>query len=158
MRHSELKRSSELEEADIELYNRIVKNQAGYMEYVFSLQALSRMLHQHHKQAPVIIIDEYDTPIQEGFVNGYYDDAVEFIRSFFSAALKDNPHARQIVMTGILRIAKESIFSGLNNIRVFSVLDKKFSEFFGFTTSEVQQMAGMTAINLATRRFLIPGR
>ena len=139
MRHSELKRSSELEEADIELYNRIVKNQAGYMEYVFSLQALSRMLHQHHKQAPVIIIDEYDTPIQEGFVNGYYDDAVEFIRSFFSAAL--NPHARQIVMTGILRIAKESIFSGLNNIRVFSVLDKKFSEFFGFTTSEVQQMA-----------------
>lgn len=141
MRHSELKRSSELEEADIELYNRIVKNQAGYMEYVFSLQALSRMLHQHHKQAPVIIIDEYDTPIQEGFVNGYYDDAVEFIRSFFSAALKDNPHARQIVMTGILRIAKESIFSGLNNIRVFSVLDKKFSEFFGFTTSEVQQMA-----------------
>ena len=141
MRHSELKRSSELEEADIELYNRIVKNQAGYMEYVFSLQALSRMLHQHNKQAPVIIIDEYDTPIQEGFVNGYYDDAVEFIRSFFSAALKDNPHARQIVMTGILRIAKESIFSGLNNIRVFSVLDKKFSEFFGFTTSEVQQMA-----------------
>ena len=141
MRHSELKRSSELEEADIELYNRIVKNQAGYMEYVFSLQALSRMLHQHHKQAPVIIIDEYDTPIQEGFVNGYYDDAVEFIRSFFSAALKDNPHARQIVMTGILRIAKESIFSGLNNIRVFSVLDKKFSEFFDFMTSEVQQMA-----------------
>lgn len=141
MRHSELKRSSEIEEADIELYNRIVKNQAGYMEYVFSLQALSRMLHQHHKQAPVIIIDEYDTPIQEGFVNGYYDDAVDFIRSFFSAALKDNPHARQIVMTGILRIAKESIFSGLNNIRVFSVLDKKFSEFFGFTTSEVQQMA-----------------
>lgn len=141
MRHSELKRSSELEEADIELYNRIVKNQAGYMEYVFSLQALSRMLHQHHKQAPVIIIDEYDTPIQEGFVNGYYDDAVEFIRSFFSTALKDNPHARQIVMTGILRIAKESIFSGLNNIRVFFVLDKKFSEFFGFTTSEVQQMA-----------------
>lgn len=141
MRHSELKRSSELEEADIELYNRIVKNQAGYMEYVFSLQALSRMLHQHHKQAPVIIIDEYDTPIQEGFVNGYYDDAVEFIRSFFSAALKDNPHARQIVMTGILRIAKENIFSGLNNIRVFSVLDKKFSEFFGFMTSEVQQMA-----------------
>lgn len=141
MRHSELKRSSELDEADIELYNRIVKNQAGYMEYVFSLQALSRMLHQHHKQAPVIIIDEYDTPIQEGFVNGYYDDAVEFIRSFFSAALKDNPHARQIVMTGILRIAKESIFSGLNNIRVFSVLDKKFSEFFGFMTSEVQQMA-----------------
>ena len=141
MRHAELKRSSELEEADIELYNRIVKNQAGYMEYVFSLQALSRMLHQHHKQAPVIIIDEYDTPIQEGFVNGYYDDAVEFIRSFFSAALKDNPHARQIVMTGILRIAKESIVSGLNNIRVFSVLDKKFSEFFGFTTSEVQQMA-----------------
>ena len=147
MRHAELKRSSELEEADIELYNRIVKNQAGYMEYVFSLQALSRMLHQHHKQAPVIIIDEYDTPIQEGFVNGYYDDAVEFIRSFFSAALKDNPHARQIVMTGILRIAKESIFSGLNNIYVYSVLDDKFSDYFGFTDMEVKQLVHYYALD-----------
>lgn len=141
IRHAELKRSSGLEEADIDLYNRIAKNQASNMEYQFSLQALSRMLHEHHKKAPVIIIDEYDTPLQEGFVNGYYEDAVEFIRNFFSAALKDNLHAKQIVMTGILRIAKESIFSGLNNIRVCSVLDNRFSEYFGFTTGEVQQIA-----------------
>lgn len=141
VRHTELKNSSELEEADQSFYKRITRNQASMAEYQFSLQALSRMLHQHHKQAPVIIIDEYDTPIQEGFVNGYYDEAIEFIRNFFSAALKDNLHAKLIIMTGILRVAKESIFSGLNNIRVCSVLDKKFSEYFGFTTNEVEQMA-----------------
>lgn len=141
MRHAELKRSSELEEADIDLYNRIVKNQAGYMEYVFSLQALSRMLHQHHKQAPIIIIDEYDTPIQEGYMNGYYDEAVEFIRSFFSAALKDNAHSTLNILTGILRIAKESIFSGLNNILVDSVLDETYSSYFGFTAAETAAMA-----------------
>ena len=140
-RHQELKNSTEISQTDVALFYRITKDVATEAEYVFSLQALSRMLHKHHKQAPVIIIDEYDTPIQEGFVNGYYDETIEFIRNFFSAALKDNPHAKQIIMTGILRVAKESIFSGLNNIRVCSVLDKKFSEYFGFTTSEVQQMA-----------------
>lgn len=141
VRHAELKNSSELEEADLNFYKRITSNQASMAEYQFSLQALSRMLHQHHKQAPVIIIDEYDTPIQEGYVNGYYSEAVEFIRNFFSAALKDNPHMTISILTGILRIAKESIFSGLNNIRIYSVLDEKFSSYFGFTTTEVQTLA-----------------
>ena len=140
VRHAELKNSSELEEEDFNFYKRITSSQASIAEYQFSLQTLSRMLHQHYKQAPVIIIDEYDTPIQEGYVNGYYSEAVEFIRNFFSAALKDNPHMTLSILTGILRIAKESIFSGLNNIRVYSVLDKKFSEYFGFTEEEVRIM------------------
>ena len=141
VRHAELKNSSELEEAELNFYNRITSNRASIAEYQFSLQALSRMLHQHHKQPPVIIIDEYDTPIQEGYVNGYYNEAVEFIRNFFSAALKDNPHMTISILTGILRIAKESIFSGLNNIRIYSVLDEKFSSYFGFTAPEVQTLA-----------------
>lgn len=140
VRHAELKNSCELEEEDLNFYKRITSSQASVAEYQFSLQALSRMLHQHHKQAPIIIIDEYDTPIQEGYVNGYYSEAVEFIRNFFSAALKDNPHMTLSILTGILRIAKESIFSGLNNIRVYSVLDEKFSEYFGFTEEEVRIM------------------
>lgn len=140
-RHQELEKSTALSRADIDTYQSIIDNTADDAAYMLSLQDLSRMLHLHYKKAPVIIIDEYDTPIQEGYVNGYYAQAVEFIRNFFSAALKDNSHMSLSILTGILRIAKESIFSGLNNIRVYSVLDRKFSSYFGFTSDEVQAMA-----------------
>ena len=140
-RHQELEKSTALSRADIDTYQSIIDNTADDAAYMLSLQDLSRMLHLHYKKAPVIIIDEYDTPIQEGYVNGYYAQAVEFIRNFFSAALKDNPHMSLSILTGILRIAKESIFSGLNNIRVYSVLDRKFSSYFGFTSDEVRAMA-----------------
>ena len=139
-RHAELEKSSQLSRADSAFYKRIITSTATYIDYMFSLQALSRMLHAHYGKAPIIIVDEYDTPIQEGYVNGYYKQAVEFIRNFFSAALKDNPHMTLSILTGILRIAKGSIFSGLNNIRVYSVLDEKFSEYFGFTEEEVRIM------------------
>ena len=140
-RHQELEKSTALSRADIDTYQSIIDNTADDAAYMLSLQDLSRMLHLHYKKAPVIIIDEYDTPIQEGYVNGYYAQAVEFIRNFFSAALKDNSHMSLSILTGILRIAKESIFSGLNNIRVYSVFDRKFSSYFGFTSDEVQAMA-----------------
>ena len=140
-RYNILQQDKAIALADAELYDRIITNKATESDYSFSLQALSRMLHVHYKKAPIIIIDEYDTPIQEGYVNGYYNQAVEFIRNFFSAALKDNPHLTLSILTGILRVAKESIFSGLNNIRVFSVLDRRFSDYFGFTKAEVEAMA-----------------
>lgn len=140
-RHQELEDSAELSKADRRLYNNIVNAVASDEDYIFSLQDLSRMLHLHYQKAPIIIIDEYDTPIQEGYINSYYNDAVEFIRNFFSSAFKDNEHMSLSILTGILRIAKESIFSGLNNVRVFSVLDRKFSVYFGFTADEVRTMA-----------------
>ena len=140
-RHAELQASAELPRQDLRFYEDIINESASEAKFMFSLQALSKMLYLHYQKPPVIIIDEYDTPIQEGYINGYYDEAVDFIRNFFSAAFKDNPYAKLIILTGILRIAKESIFSGLNNIRVCSVLDRKFSDYFGFTTSEVKQMA-----------------
>lgn len=140
-RHQELEKSTALSRADIDTYRSIIDNTADDAAYMLSLQDLSRMLHLHYQKAPVIIIDEYDTPIQEGYLNGYYAQAVEFIRNFFSAALKDNTHMSLSILTGILRIAKESIFSGLNNIRVYSVLDRKFSSYFGFTSDEVRAMA-----------------
>ena len=140
-RHVELESSVLVSKVDAATYESIINNTATEADYMFALQTLSRMLHAHHKTAPIIIIDEYDTPIQEGFMNGYYAEAVEFIRNFFSSALKDNPHLTLSVLTGILRIAKESIFSGLNNISVYSVLDKRFSTYFGFTEAEVQDMA-----------------
>lgn len=136
MRHKELYKSTKIDEADHILYENIKNRKASEIEYQFSLQALSRMLYQHYGKAPVIIIDEYDTPIQEGFINNYYNNAIEFTRNFFSAALKDNQNITMSILTGILRVAKESIFSGLNNIRVDSVLDDKFSRYFGFTDTE----------------------
>ena len=140
-RHTELQSSNEISEQDYNFYKKIINKNADEADFMFSLQMLSKMLYQHHKKAPILIIDEYDTPIQQGFINDYYNDAVEFIRNFFSAALKDNPNITLSVMTGILRVAKESIFSGLNNIRVDSVLDDKFSNYFGFTNDEITSIA-----------------
>ena len=102
---------------------------------------LSQMLHEHHGKAPVIIIDEYDTPIQQGHVKGYYEEVIGFMRNLFSGGLKDNKHLSFGFMTGILRVAKESIFSGLNNLTINSILDNKYSEYFGFTQDEVKMMA-----------------
>lgn len=139
-RHSELENSSRLTKKERDFYARIIYENASEANYMLSLQMLSKMLYLHYQTAPVIIIDEYDTPIQEGFINGYYNEAVEFIRNFFSTALKDNTNITMSVLTGILRVAKESIFSGLNNLCVDSVLDDKFSSYFGFTDSEVTSM------------------
>ena len=99
------------------------------------------MLHIHHGVPPVIIIDEYDIPIQQGHMKGFYDDVVSFIRNLFSGGLKDNRHLSYGILTGILRVAKESIFSGLNNLKINSILDEKYSQYFGFTASEVRAMA-----------------
>lgn len=140
-RHRELDDSTKITEEDSSFYKKIINGTAAKEDYMLSLRRLSQMLQAYYELPVVIIIDEYDTPIQEGYVNGYYEQSVEFIRNFFSAALKDNSYVKLSVMTGILRVAKESIFSGLNNVRVYSVLDKRFSSYFGFTSAEVQTMA-----------------
>lgn len=138
IRHPELETSTSAAKTDVAFYKRIINHTASTVDYMRSMQVLSRMLCAHYDKKPIIIIDEYDTPIQEGYINGYYSEAISFIRNFFSTALKDNQYLAFSVLTGILRIAKESIFSGLNNIRVYSVLDKKYSEYFGFTEEEVK--------------------
>ena len=126
---------------DKKYYQKILNKEANDVDWVRSLLNLSRMLHEHHKVAPIIIIDEYDTPIQQGHVNGFYDEVVLFMRNFFSGGLKDNRHLSFGFMTGILRVAKESIFSGLNNLKLNSVLDERYGQYFGFTPEEVRMMA-----------------
>lgn len=106
-----------------------------------SLYMLSKMLHEHYGVAPVVIIDEYDTPIQQGHTLGFYDEVILFMRNLFSGVLKDNKHLSYGFLTGILRVVKESIFSGLNNLTINSILDNKYSEYFGFTPDEVREMA-----------------
>lgn len=102
---------------------------------------LSKYLHKYHQQRVLILIDEYDTCIHTAYARNYYDQAVSFFRNFLSAALKDNNHLFKGVLTGILRVAKESVFSGLNNLSVFSLIHPTFSSHFGFTEDEVLQLA-----------------
>ena len=141
LRHSELTSSPALSDYEKEQVALFSKGTAGEVDCQMSLQMLTLFLHKHHGTAPIVIIDEYDTPIQQGHVNGFYDKVIGFMRNFFSGGLKDNPHLSYGFLTGILRVAKESIFSGLNNLKINSILDDRYSAYFGFTSDEVQEMA-----------------
>ena len=140
-RHDELSSSSALSDYEKEEYSLLATEAADEVEYQMSLRTLTLLLHKHHDVAPIVIIDEYDTPIQQGHVSGFYDTIIGFMRNLFSGGLKDNPHLSYGFLTGILRVAKESIFSGLNNLKINSILDERYSEYFGFTSSEVHEMA-----------------
>lgn len=140
-RHSELLESSNLSEYDKSYIDKVLNGQAEKTDMTLSFSQLSQMLHQHYDVAPIIIIDEYDIPIQQGYMKGYYDKVILFMRNLFSGGLKDNKHLSYGFLTGILRVAKESIFSGLNNLTINSVLDNKYSSYFGFTPEEVREMA-----------------
>lgn len=141
LRHKELLDSEKINAYDKEYLQKVAGQKADEVELSQSLLILSRALDEHYGVAPVIIIDEYDTPIQQGYTAGFYDQAVSFMRNFFSGGLKDNMHLSYGFMTGILRVAKESIFSGLNNLKINSIMDQKYSEYFGFTAEEVRALA-----------------
>ena len=139
-RHPELQDSDKCDSYDIKSFNALLSGDATEVELSNALLNLSQMLHKHHGIAPIIIIDEYDTPIQQGYSCGFYDQVILFMRNLFSGGLKDNKHLSYGFLTGILRVAKESIFSGLNNLKINSILDEKYSEYFGFTPEEVKKM------------------
>ncbi len=140
-RHSELLNSDKISAYEKKYITSMLNGEANENDVAFAFLNLSRMLHTHYGVAPIIIVDEYDTPIQQGHVRGYYDQVIDFMRALFSGGLKDNPHLSYGFLTGILRVAKESIFSGLNNLKINSILDNRYSEYFGFTPEEVREMA-----------------
>lgn len=140
-RHEELRTSDRCDEYDERKYARLAEGNVTEVELSSALADLSAMLHKHHGTAPVIFIDEYDTPIQQGYMKGYYEEITLFMRNLFSGGFKDNKHLAFGFLTGILRVAKESIFSGMNNLSINSVLDHKYSAYFGFTSDEVREMA-----------------
>ena len=140
-RHNELLSSDSCNEVDKAYYRRVMERNATDTELSSAFLTLTRMLHEHHNVAPIIIIDEYDTPIQQGHTKDFYDQVILFMRNLFSGGLKDNKHLSFGFLTGILRVAKESIFSGLNNLAINSILDSKYSDYFGFTPEEVKAMA-----------------
>ena len=121
-------------------YERILWETASMDEYCASLQFLSQCLEAHHGRKTVILIDEYDVPLENAYFRGFYPQMVDFIRSLFEAALKSNQSLEFAVVTGCLRISKESIFTGMNNLKVISILEEKYDEYFGFTDREVRRM------------------
>lgn len=140
-RHMELQSSEKCNEYEQKAFEKLLSGDVNEVELSGALLNLSSMLHKHHGTAPIIIIDEYDIPIQQGHTKNYYDKVILFMRNLFSGGLKDNRHLSYGFLTGILRVAKESIFSGLNNLTIHSVLDNKYSSYFGFTSDEVKEMA-----------------
>ena len=139
-RHSELADSDKLAPFERAYFDKVVNGNANEVELSSALENLSRMLYEQYQIKPIIIIDEYDTPIQEGYSKNFYDEIISFMRIFFSGAFKDNKYLSYGFLTGILRITQESIFSGMNNLSVNSVMDSEFDEFFGFTYPEIHKM------------------
>lgn len=148
LRFSFLEESSALSDADKKLYRQLIEigtSENGLFvmtteALVSSLKILSSLLGRHYGRQVILLIDEYDVPLDKAFQYGYYDEMVSLIRSIFGNALKTNPDLYFAVLTGCLRISKESIFTGLNNLKVLTLTDVRFDEYFGFTDAEVRDM------------------
>jgi hypothetical protein len=131
----------ELDSVDRENFEQIYMGKAALVSEMNALELLLHLLNRHYGRKPILLLDEYDTPIQQGWQYGFYDHVVEFMRVLLTKALKTNPSLDFAVLTGVLRISKESIFSDLNNLQVDSILSPRYPEAFGFTPDEVNRMA-----------------
>jgi hypothetical protein len=125
---------------DREEFERISSRRGSIDDHTTALKHLCKCLENYHGQKPIVLIDEYDVPLENSWTNGFYQDMIDFIRPLLSSALKDNPHLQFAVLTGCLRISKESIFTGLNNPDVISILSDRYDEYFGFTQGEMDEM------------------
>ena len=132
--------SERISEGDKKPLERILREQDTQDDILNSLKTLSALLYRHYGQKTVLLIDEYDVPLDKAFHHGYYREMVALIRGLFGQALKTNEYLQFAVLTGCLRVAKESIFTGLNNFKVLSIIDPRFDEHFGFTDAEVKQL------------------
>lgn len=119
-------------------FDSILMEEANLVNWKNSLADLSNYLYDFYGKKVIVLIDEYDQPIINSYIEGYYDETIDFFKSFYGAVLKDNEYLEMGVMTGILRVAKENIFSGLNNVKVHSILNERFTEYFGVLENEVE--------------------
>ena len=136
IRHSYILNSKALLPVQKICFNSFIEQKAEPSDYATSIQFLSECLEKYHKQKVIILVDEYDVPLENAYFNGFYDEMVSFMRSFFESALKTNESLKFAIVTGCLRISRESIFTGLNNLKIVSVLDESYAEYFGFTQNE----------------------
>ena len=140
LRLAVLRESPALSEEEKRAYLRLVSEDAKLNDVVDSLKFLCAMLRKHYGQKPILLVDEYDVPLDKAYYHGYYEQMIDLIRAMFQAALKTNDSLFFAVLTGCLRVSKESIFTGLNNLIVHSISDMSFDEYFGFTDEEVKKM------------------
>lgn len=148
-----LEKSERLDDRDKESFRELLHYSMAEQPMTDSLRTLCRLLEKHYGQKAILLIDEYDVPLQKAFVGGYYDKMLGLIRGMFSQALKTNPSLKFAVLTGCLRISKESIFTGMNNLCVMTVSEDEFSDCFGFTDSEVRGMLEYYGLNKAYGRI-----
>ena len=140
VRHRYVLQSDALLPIEKERYENLINRRAAKEELAKAFAFLSMCLFKYHKKKTIILIDEYDVPLENAYFRGFYDEMIDFIRSLFESALKTNPYLEKSVITGCLRISKESIFTGLNNLETDSVLHTRFGDFFGFTQEEVEEL------------------
>jgi Predicted AAA-ATPase/PD-(D/E)XK nuclease superfamily len=148
--HRYLLSSPRLSEEDKIFYKAILNAKVDQSMLEGSIKKLTACLYQHHGVKPWLLIDEYDTPIQSGYLGGYYQPMISCMRNLFGSALKTNPYLERAVITGVLRVAKESLFSGLNNLRVYSVLQSHYGQYFGFTEDEVLSLLRQSGLTQQT--------
>lgn len=132
--------SEQIAEDDKSSLKRILHEEDTETDILNSLKMLSSLLYRHYGQKVILLIDEYDVPLDKAFQHGYYEEMVSLIRGLFGQALKTNEFLQFAVLTGCLRVSKEIIFTGLNNFKIFSITDTRFDEHFGFTEEEVSQL------------------
>ena len=122
------------------IFNKILSAEATDIDLLNSLKMLSKIMSQYYDKPVILLLDEYDVPLQNAYVEGYYDEAIKFFKTFYGTTFKDNPYLEKTVITGVSRVAKESIFSGANNFKVYTVLDNEFADDFGITEEEMDKV------------------
>lgn len=139
-----------LNDGEKEIFNSFIMKSATEELYQKAINILCSFLYKYYNKKTIILIDEYDVPIQQGYLYGFYNDIVSFIREVFSSSLKGNDNLEFSVMTGVLRVSKESLFSDLNNVKIYSIIDEKYNEFFGFTESETKELLNYYNLKLTS--------
>ena len=129
-----------LDEFDLPRFKKYLLADIDFANLKNALEFLTRVLYEKHKKEVILLIDEYDSPLISAYEHNYYDEAINFFKVFYGEALKTNDYLKMGIITGIIRVIKAGIFSDLNNLRVYSILDKQYSDFFGFTEKEVEKM------------------
>ncbi len=145
--HNYLLDSKKISDTRKYYYEKVLRGEINQAQVKNALKILTECLFKHHGVRPWLLIDEYDTPIQAGYVNGYYKGIINLMRGVFSGALKSNNYLEKAVITGILRVAKESLFSDVNNLEVYSLLRNEYAQYFGFTEEEVDNILKVSSLS-----------
>ena len=138
--YAELLKSEKLLEIEKEMFSTVLNAKANEIDMRNAIKLLTQLLYKEYERPVILLLDEYDVPLQHAYVNGYYKEAIEFYKTFYGKTFKDNPYLEKTVLTGVSRVAKESIFSGANNFKVFTVLDNEFADDFGITEKEMDKV------------------